>query len=195
VVTQQLDERGQLVRVVDAAGAETRFVHDARGEVVERVDPRGARVLFERDALGRVVRQVDRNGDAVTTAYTPSGKLSAVTFPSAARGGAAGFRVEFGYDLLDRVVSMRDALGTAVNVYEAGSGRLIETTDSLGGRLRYAFDAAGRLVGTPARPICRRGVRCPTLPSCPGALARSGVATTPAHTSPAQSAHRPDRRR
>jgi RHS repeat-associated protein len=146
VVTQQLNERGQLVRVVDAAGAETRFVHDARGEVVERVDPRGARVLFERDALGRVVRQVDRNGDAVTTSYTPSGKLSQVTFPSAARGGAPGFRVEFGYDLLDRVVSMRDGLGTAVNVYEAGSGRLIETTDSLGGRLRYAYDTAGRLL-------------------------------------------------
>jgi RHS repeat-associated protein len=75
--------------------------------------------------------------DATRYAYTPAGKLSAIT-------DAAGNTWTYSYDLLGRQVSAATPdTGTTASTYN-DLGQLTSTTDAQGKTISYAYDAAGR---------------------------------------------------
>ncbi|WP_250624910.1 RHS repeat-associated core domain-containing protein [Pinirhizobacter soli] len=142
--------------------------HFAAGRLASMSDG-SSRTDYCHDAMGRVTRKVQRTGEVSLTlgyAYTPAGRLAAMTLPD-------GSRVTYGRNALGQVSDVSVDAGTAtMNILHAATwtpfgaitgwtdgvgqsigrtygtdGRITAITDSANGglNLRYTYDARGKL--------------------------------------------------
>ena len=169
-IRYEYDAVGRRVRMLVArtlpSGARetivTRYTNDAEGRPIRTTFHDGGSVIREFDAAGNVRATVDRLGRRTTYAYTPTGRLSAVTYPD---GGA----VTYAHDAEGRLTGVTDPDGrTIAHVHDARgqrvrtigpdggatvtshdeAGRVIAETDALGRTTTHAYDAAGRRTST-----------------------------------------------
>lgn len=154
------DDAGDLVEVVDAAGAATRLEHDDAGRLTAVVAPDGARTRIELGDDGLPTEVIDPNGASTTFSWTESGQLAAVTEPDGDvvfRGSydAAGRLValldatdgetRFTYDALGNVLTATDQTGATTTIERDASGRVEARTDALGRTTTLSYDARGLL--------------------------------------------------
>ncbi|MFD5714858.1 putative T7SS-secreted protein [Streptomyces pharetrae] len=78
------DDAGRLISVTDALGATTQVVSDAAGRPVEITDPAGGTTRVGRDALGRLVSMVDPVGGVTRLTWNADGHLACRTAPDGA---------------------------------------------------------------------------------------------------------------
>ncbi|MDH4113849.1 MAG: DUF6531 domain-containing protein [Burkholderiaceae bacterium] len=151
------DRAGKLVRQIDVAGRETRFVHDGFGRVRMVILPNGAerRLTWgERDLLlsdelvgddgSGVVRRLaftehewDERGRRVATTVQLFEDNPAL---------ASDFTTRFFHDTNDRIERIVDPRGGETRLQYDRLGRIVAETDPMGNDRRFAYDGAGRVI-------------------------------------------------
>ncbi|MCY0912409.1 RHS repeat-associated core domain-containing protein [Massilia antarctica] len=152
------DERGNLVQV-GGSGAWTRFEHDAQGNVLRVVNPAGAQAAFThderglptsvtdwlgnptrlaRDAFGRVTARTDPQQHTSHYAYNVEGLPLEITLPGGSRHLAK-------YDPEGNCIARTDALGNVTRHAYGAFDRLTQTTEANGAVTRYEYDTELRL--------------------------------------------------
>lgn len=170
--TWERDARGRVVREINEEGHAIEHEYDAHGRRVRTTSGNGAVQTFEYDAAGRLAHTVDENGVARAYTYTDGGAVATL----AASAGGEVRRETFGYDGHGRLVARETAHSHYRYGYTA-AGRLesaartptaqgealgivastvrftydergrIESEEGAHGKLRYAHDGDGRLIG------------------------------------------------
>jgi RHS repeat-associated protein len=127
--------RGQIARITNALGHETRFNrYNVHGQPEEIVDPNGLTTTLFYDARRRMTA---RGVGAEITGFTYDGvgQLTRLTLPD-------GSYLDFTYDHAHRLTQIQDSLGN----------RVTYTLDAMGNRIKEdAFDPAGQLATTRSR--------------------------------------------
>ncbi|WCM94302.1 DUF6531 domain-containing protein [Acidovorax sp. NCPPB 2350] len=145
---------GQLTRHTDCSGQSHAWHHGAWGELLEEVDALGQRTHYHHaTAHGtlRVVGVQHPGNTAVRYRWTASGLLAAITRGThdvlEGTGEAAGTSatITYQHDLWGRVVAQAQA-GRGVQLRYDLAGRLAELVNENGDVMRFAHDAADRLV-------------------------------------------------
>ncbi|MFD1801416.1 RHS repeat-associated core domain-containing protein [Mixta tenebrionis] len=130
------DGQGNLVRILDAAGNETRLEYNSRGQVIKRFDCSGYLTRIFYDELGRVERISDAAGRDLSWQRSAAGRLLAETLPG-------GGRREYGRDAAGRLSQVRDEGGRISRFTRNGRGQVTELVRPDGTRLRCDYDDAG----------------------------------------------------
>lgn len=139
----QVDAAGN--GIADGSESVTRTLYDARGRLLKTIAPDGGVSTFVYDGLGRVVAGTDATGQLTTSQYDDARNSITTTLANGLRrtevrapGGLVIARTE------------SDAAGLALAstqyVYDADT-RLVMSTDPVGSRTFFLYDAAGRKVG------------------------------------------------
>ncbi len=138
--------RGGRLASLDVDGAVTRWGRDRDGLVVSRTDPAGRGVSYARDAAGRLTSAAGDGWGTVELDRDLDGRLVALRADGVARswdrdagGVVVGYR-ETGPAGERATTLVRDAAGRVVEATTGGAA-------AGGGVTRYAYDAAGQLVG------------------------------------------------
>jgi RHS repeat-associated protein len=135
----EYDERGDLVRIVEAGGRISSYCYDSRRRLVRAVRADGSRASYRYDERDRLAEMSDR-GVRFVFEYDGAGRLS-----SKHRGDAGA--VAYRYDERDRVVEYRTARVSIAQDFDA-AGHVTALRQSIDGdtlELRLDYDAAGRL--------------------------------------------------
>jgi RHS repeat-associated protein len=172
----ELDERGDLVRAVDAGGVETRYAYDEAHYLVRESQPNGVDYHFVyEDVLGErrcVESWGDRPGGDILReiGYAPPGGASRPKGifhtrlswgPSRRRAqvidGLGHRHIYVGNDL-GLVTAYQDPRGHVTHYTYDGAGRLVAIRDAEGHSARRRFDLAGRpldasVEGSPLRAM------------------------------------------
>jgi RHS repeat-associated protein len=123
------------------AAALTRTLHyeyDSLHRLVAETDPPGNTWRYAYDPAGNRVRRVDPAGRVTTYTYDADNLLVRIAYDD-------GVVIAFAYDENHNRTAMTDTLGVSRWAYDP-LNRVVEATDSLGRRLRYAYDPAGNRV-------------------------------------------------
>ena len=163
----QCNRHGRIELVTNPRGHSTSFGHDRYGNCIERRDADGVASRFGYDELGRLVEMVDRGGRRHRYQYDQRGWLTSIerngrrvaAYAYDAEGhivefvGEAGQRSALRYSPWGlRVASSKigaDGATLSATTYEYDTeGRLTSLLDPEGRRLRFGFDACGRLSRT-----------------------------------------------
>lgn len=137
VFRNEYDERGQILRTVDAVGNETRFSHNEEGDVTSITRADGSVATFEHNALGMMTTAVGPQGAVERYEYDERGLL-------AARVDANGNRMSFEHDALGNVTRMVNAEGNHRSYKYDACGLLLRMVDYDGTSVSYEYDAMGR---------------------------------------------------
>ncbi|WP_437878907.1 PAAR-like domain-containing protein [Sorangium sp. So ce513] len=143
LVTYELDDRGDLVRVIDAGGAETRFSYDEEHYLLSETRPDGVVFQFVYQDVGGERRCVETWGE-----LPGADILAALGDPDArAPGGPRGiFHTRIAYGPGPYQATVTDALGQ-VHRYEGNALGLVERyVDPRGYAMLFRYDAVGRLI-------------------------------------------------
>ena len=177
MLSYEYDERGLVVRTLDATGDATDYEYNAAGDLTRVLFPpnndSGQRpiVEYEVDGLGRVVARRDPDGLTTAGSFDPAGRQLMVGLM---RGGVTleaetwtydvpspdgllstlvedqnGVTLEESRDVWGRIVARKDGQG-GVTRYSYSGPHLIEVRDPNGNSTTYAYDADGR-------PVSRTG--------------------------------------
>ena len=123
------DAYGNLAKVKDPLGRETKYEYDQMGRKVKATLPMGQSETWRYDALGRMDRHVDFNGKVEKLAYDSLGRLSIDSFHDSEAGAAV------------------DAITYAYDSYAAADGvRKDSVVDSRHGTTERYFDREGLMV-------------------------------------------------
>lgn len=135
----EYDERGNVVRELDAAQKETLRTFDAKD-----------RLLTETDALGNTTRRTYDSAGHLETVTDPLGNQTAYTYDGLGQvltmRDARGKVIEYQYDERSNPILFRDAKGNETSHEYDGQGNLIGTVDPEGGVTRYEYDGFGNLL-------------------------------------------------
>ncbi|WP_437870141.1 PAAR-like domain-containing protein [Sorangium sp. So ce363] len=165
LVVYELDERGDLVRVVDMGGVEWRYEYDEEHYLVREIQPDGVIYHFQYELVGGQKRCVETWGELVGQDI-----LNALGAPEAGDTGAPRgiYHTRFRYGLdpletammdgaghvhryrvnpLGQVLQYIDPRGYARDYRYDDSGRLLSSTDGAGRTRRRQYDVFGRLTG------------------------------------------------
>jgi len=161
-VVTTYDANGNILTVTDANGNTVTYSYDLLNRPVSRVDALGASETHQYDTAGNLTRFTDRLGRVVTYTYDQRDRTTkeqwdngrAITYTYDAAGNiltanTPDSNLTFSYDALNRVV-VKDNVGTpgisqVVLNYTYGPGTENRLADSLGGRLEWDFNNAGRV--------------------------------------------------
>ena len=135
------DITGNLTRVIDGAGSDTRLTYDTAGNVESQTDGFGtaeARTTgFTYDAMGRVTFETDPQGGVGETVYDADGNVIAGIDET----GIAATSV---YDEMGRLKSeTHPATGTVTRVYDE-NGNMKSLIDPTGNIAHFQYDAVNR---------------------------------------------------
>ncbi len=165
-------DRAQPVTITDASGAVTRLTWDpdtgtqhtitvdatSRSAITaEQVADEAGRTVWARSPLGMVTTAIYDGPFLQGTAYEGDGKSGLTTFDYDADGKVAsttgsGRRTDFQYDVLGSLIGTRDIALDASAMQQvrcqklAPGGRVLESVTAEGHRVRYAYDADGRVL-------------------------------------------------
>lgn len=158
VLSYEYDDRGNLIRQVDASGQETTTKYDATfSQPYEVKDPTGVTAITL-DGHGNVTSIRDPVGRMVTYVVDEQGQTQAVIDPGQHRTATErnaygllshidtpiGGWTTYSYDVLGRVTSVVDPTGTRRYEY-AAAGHLRTYTDQLGRSTVFEADANGNV--------------------------------------------------
>jgi len=124
--TYTYDRAGNRLRMTDANGHTTDYTHDAADRLASVQGPDGALTSYDYDAVGQIVNQTDPNGHVTSRMYDLARRGTETVSPLSRRR-------TFGYDPEGNLLSFVDPRGHAAAAPNTGT-------------VRYAYDAAGRLV-------------------------------------------------
>ncbi|MBB2923822.1 DUF6531 domain-containing protein [Cellulomonas cellasea] len=151
VITWEYDDDGRPVAITEprghVAGADpaaftTRYTYDPSGNPVEVRDPLGHVTRAAYDAVGRLASMTDPTGSVVRYGYDAADRLTSVLGPDAS-GEQQSLR--YLYDANGQVIKRRDPLGHEAALEYDRAGRTTATTDPLGRRREYVYDANSNL--------------------------------------------------
>ena len=125
-------------RIRDAHGATKRLQWDAAGQLLAYTDCSGQTTEYSYDPRGNLVAVTNAEGQTMRHQVDAMGRLLAVQHPD-------GAVERFAYDAQGRLIAHRNALGHDTHWRLNPLGQPQERVDALGHRLRYEYDAAGRL--------------------------------------------------
>ncbi len=135
--TFEIDPRGRVIRIQDAAGEEQRFEYDGVNKVAE-VDKRGHRTEFTYDSIHRLTGVRDALGQAVRTVYLDEERRVIET-------DKRGLEKVTELDALGRLLSVtRSGVRLEAHEYDGNNNRTF-STDANGNRTELAYDGANRL--------------------------------------------------
>ncbi|MFE1573450.1 RHS repeat-associated core domain-containing protein [Comamonas odontotermitis] len=141
--TYEYSPFGQLIRVEDELGRETRYELDAQGRTIGIKAPDGAAARVQYDsATGEVASLTNPLGHARRWFHDAQGRLTEEV-------DEAGHATHYFYDeerLPDRPTRIRDAHGATKRLQWDAAGQLLAYTDCSGQTTRYGYDARGNLV-------------------------------------------------
>lgn len=159
-ITQEYDQRGNLVALSRGSGSEMRrwlFEYEDGGRLSALSDPLSRRIVFDHDAAGRLLRQVAPDGHALTYVRDAEGRLASLAAPD---GGIHGFTwtanglaerwlppdaatIHRFHDLDRRPVGIVLGNGAHIGFSYDAAGRPASMTLARG-RYEYAYDAGNR---------------------------------------------------
>ncbi|MFR9728858.1 RHS repeat-associated core domain-containing protein [Saccharopolyspora sp. MS10] len=154
-----LNERGQTVREVDAAGGVVRSEWDEFDRLLSRADPLGRVVRYEYDEVGNLLAATRPDGSQTRFEYGahrspitvigPDGSVSRREYDE--RGNLTrvidplGAVTSWTYDELGHLSTITDALGGSRRVETDAAGLPLAVTDAAGATTRYERDGFGRV--------------------------------------------------
>jgi RHS repeat-associated protein len=150
LVQYEIDERGDLVRVIDAGGAETRYEYDEAHYLVREIRPEGTAYHFVYSDEGGERRCVETwaalaQGDLLAQI----GATEAPTQPAQGRPAPKGlYHMRLEYDPSGRRTTVIDPLGGVFRYTTNELGLVEEYVDARGGKKTLAYDRLGRVVRT-----------------------------------------------
>lgn len=171
LIAYEFDERGNLVRELDAYRNTFSFEYDSNNRIVRRTDRRGYSFLFTYDEVGRCIWSRGEDGlYEVRLAYHPDERRTLVTETN---GGLWEYR----YDDDRFLVEIVDPYGGVRTFRKDFLGRVSEEIDPNGDVIQWVYDPTGRFLGKrsslghfsadsvgPLRPD-QRAHRTPSRPS------------------------------
>ncbi|MCY2990994.1 MAG: malectin domain-containing carbohydrate-binding protein [Planctomycetota bacterium] len=137
--TWAYDTLGDPTGWTNRRGHPIRFAYNADGQVISKIYADDSRADYVYDSRGNLISTTHPTG---TTAFTYDGNdyLTRIDYPG-------GQWLEFSYDGARRRAGSLDQLGHRLAHHYDVAGRLESITDETGTEIvRYAYDAAGRLV-------------------------------------------------
>lgn len=150
---------GQLLRVTDCSGYQTRYEYDRFGLLTALHQEEGLSQYRAYDARGRLVSQKDAAGRETRYEYSDAGDLTAVITPDGSRRETAfdagghilsvtqgGLTRRMLYDAAGRVTQLTNENGSHTEFTYDALDRLTQQTGFDGRTQRYQYDPAGRLV-------------------------------------------------
>lgn len=143
LVGYELDDRGDLVRVIDRGGVEWRYEYDEEHYLVREIQPDGVNYCFRYDAVQGQKRCVETWGELVGRDVLADVGASEAGTGSAPRG-IHHTRFTFGPDPFE--TSMIDACGATHRYRVNHLGQVLDYTDPRGYTRRYTYDDRGRLL-------------------------------------------------
>ncbi|MCH9703247.1 MAG: hypothetical protein K0U13_00515, partial [Chlamydiae bacterium] len=162
-ISNEYDEKENLILTIDAEGNETRYSYDDRGNQIEKVLG-NQQIITIYDAANRPIEVHD--GDLVTyKSYNPAGQLISMTKPSGYKElysyDASGrlFRTDYAdgtfesleYDPLGNVVKRRDRNGFVTSTEYNERSLPVEVKHPDGGCESFVYDEYGRLISSTDR--------------------------------------------
>jgi YD repeat-containing protein len=140
VTSTRYEDGGRTVVVTDPLGRGVRSQYDAQGRTLVVTDALGSQTRWQYDDAARTTTMTTPEGTKVVTAMTRHGQTLSIT-------DGRGNRTQFAYDRDGHLKTTTDALGRiqASQTYDK-SGRLYEVVDARGTVVRYAYDAADRVI-------------------------------------------------
>jgi RHS repeat-associated protein len=140
-VLTETDRYGRVLSRSDQNGATTRFDLNEAGDVERMVRPDGSSTQVEYDANHRPTRVVQPNGGAWILAYDEHGNLTDATDP-------CGATTRYSYSDRGALIGIVDAVGQATRIETNPAGLPVSVTDPLGARWTVQRDARGRVSAT-----------------------------------------------
>lgn len=135
------DGRGNLLTRTNAAGNPTTFAYDLNNRLLQRSEPQAISLSYEYDGLGRLAASTDTAGKRTAITLDAAGQPTRYSY-------ADGSSTELGYDAAGRVLrASGSAVGTTTRTYDVAGNLATESSTLGGGRLSFAWDAAGRRSG------------------------------------------------
>lgn len=152
------DKRKRVTFVTNSLGYTTQYHMNLVGQVVKVVDPLGGETKYEHHAVTLAIKsQANAIGTTTSFEYDSRGNRTAVIQPGGARFSLeyhplfnAPVRVcdpeghvwDWAHDSFGRVTSWRDPLGT-ISTYHYDHGRLVRVQDSAGNHVDFVYDSHG----------------------------------------------------
>lgn len=144
------DAEGNVVREVDFAGVEKRFVLDVAGRAIAMFNGMGERIACERDEVGRLSGLILPDGSKVEYVFGDSGALVKASCPDAV--------VEVESDILGR--TLKETRGDAWIKYAySRQGKVARMETSLGLALDYDYDVGNLLAAVRSGEDTLVGIR------------------------------------
>ncbi len=153
ISTYTYDERGNLIKTVDADGKESAGVFNSSDLPTRTIDADGKEEIYTYDNRGRLISQT--GSDGLVTTFTYSGNLllskkigntTVAAYAYNANGDviretdAAGGFVSCSYDRLHRLVSQTTKAGRNTRNTYLRNGLLESVTDGNGNKTTYGYD-------------------------------------------------------
>ncbi len=135
-----IDSRGRLTRITDAAGGVTLYGYDNQGNVTSVRDAESNAWFFAYDAMGREVLISDPTGATTSNRFDLAGNL-------VERRDAMGGRVENSFDTEGRILSSASYPNGETWLWRYdGAGRVQHISSTDGSELEMVYDPVGLLV-------------------------------------------------
>lgn len=162
IETLHYDTIGNLIRVIDPLGHETRLRYDERNRPVEIRDPLANTSQFRYDDAGNNIEIVDRRGHSTLQRFDSRGRISETTNALGNQFelhydddnnllqivNPLGEMTHFEYDARNRVDTITNPLGQSTRRAYDSDSFLVTQTDANGNRSRFDYDDLGRLVSS-----------------------------------------------
>ena len=133
------------------------------------------------DGANRTVRTIDANGYATAREYDGTGQLTHLTEYADKSGSASAQdrHTRYSYDGAGRLASTTDALGNRETYAYNALGQKTAFTNKAGATWNYDYDRAGRLVRETSPAVDLAAVRSWAAPWCPMLATRAASASSP----------------
>lgn len=140
--TRRRSARGDLIQIIDAAGADIDYEYDAFGNLIKVRDFAGTETVLAYDTLGNRIRLTDPDMGVWNFQYSGLGEIKSLRNPR-------GQTTTYTYDLLGRVVQRSEPEGLTTWTFgDSAAARNIGALASVsapGFLESYAYDAVGRV--------------------------------------------------
>ncbi|WP_246607519.1 DUF6531 domain-containing protein [Paractinoplanes toevensis] len=168
--TTSYDDDGRVVAITEprgnVAGADpadytTKYGYDQAGNPSTVIDPLGNVTAASYDAINRLTATTDANGRISKYGYDAADRLISVTGPDAPGGQS----LIYGYNADGQVIKRTDPLGRTSSLEYDRAGRKTVSTDAIGRRREYAYDADSNLIEEVTARIVEPGRPDPNRPA------------------------------
>jgi RHS repeat-associated protein len=138
VTLYQMNEFGQVISIIDALGAETKYEYEhASGQKTKEVDPMGAATVSVYDARGNLIKTVNPDGAELALEYDQGNRLTRAVDP-------IGGQWRWGYDENGRLIGRANPLDERTQFQWEGA-QLVAVVDARGQQTVLGYDSARNL--------------------------------------------------